>query len=65
MIVQQTKYYCDICKKEVDPTVGLWPLKYPKLWTISCKRYDVCRECNKALIEFIKERRENNGRTEA
>ena len=60
MTVHQTRYYCDICKKEMFLTEGIWPVRKPKQrWFIGAEEYDVCRECHKALKKFIESRKEN------
>lgn len=56
-----TKHYCDICHAEIPHfeksghSVDFRDSYFGESVTASC--YEVCRDCNKAILDFVKRRK--------
>lgn len=48
------KYYCDICKKEVENESSFIKIPYPdKTWNICSDKKEICIDCMLKIANFI------------
>lgn len=59
-----TKHYCDICHTEIPNyeksghIVDFRDMYYGDSVRVSC--YETCRDCNRAILDFVKNRKGNH-----